>query len=286
MSALLILASTLTGLAEGIFIKRYRSKHNGGGFLFTAMICFFSMMVFVLTDRDGFVFPPMMWAYAIAAGVLYCSASFLTYIALGCGSFAMSMLILSYSLIFSIGYGLFVLHETATVWLWCGLALMMVSLYLTRASKVEGQEERGVSVKWIVCIGLSVVGSGMFSVVQRMQQIRFEDSCTNEFMIVALGFSTLTLLAIGLIKDRKDLGLVLRHGLIWTALAGGSNGATNAMSMVLYTMVPLSVLAPVRAGAKIVVSFIVSVLLFKEKFEKRQIVGVILGAAALVLLNM
>ena len=150
MPALLILATTLLGLAEGIFIKRYNSKHTKGGFIFTAMICFFSMTVFVVSDTGGFNIPPTLWIYAIIAGILYCSASFLTFVALGCGSFAMSMLILSYSLVFSIGYGLIFLDEPATLFTYIGLALIMVSLYLTKTKKkVSATEEKKISAKWV-----------------------------------------------------------------------------------------------------------------------------------------
>lgn len=285
MPALLILATTFASLAEGIFIKKYNSKHKVGGFIFTALICFFSMMTFVISDKDGFKFPSQIWIYGIIAGILYCSASFLTYMALGCGSFAISMLILSYALVFSIGYGLFFLNEPATPFTYVGVTLIMISLYLTNFKTQKGPDEKNFSFKWLICIGLSVIGSGMFSVVRRMQQIAFDDSCNNEFMIVALSFSTVTLLIIGLIKDGKHFGYILRHGVLWTLGAGASNGINNALSMLLLTMVPISVASPVQEGVKVIISFIISIALFKEKFEKHQIVGVAFGAIAIVLLN-
>ena len=285
MSAVLILAITLLSLAEGVFIKRYNTRHGKGGFLFTAMIGFFSMLVFVFKDTDGFNVPSGLWVYAVVAGLLYGSASILTYIALGCGSFAMSMLILSYALVFSIGYGLFFLNEAATVFTYLGLVLILVSLYLTKASKREENAQK-VTLKWVICIGLSVIGSGMYGVVCRMQQIAFNNSCTNEFMIITLALSTAILTAIGLKKDGKDLGYVLKYGAVWTALAGCSNGINNALSLLLNTMMPISIASPVKAGVKILFSFAISVFLFREKFEKRQIVGVALGTAALVLLNL
>jgi len=287
MAAFLILVVTCLSLAEGILIKKYNTKHGKGGFLFTGMIGFFSMLVFVCSDRNGFHAPSALWAYALIAGTLYCSASFLTYVALGCGSFAMSMLILSYSLVFSIGYGLFFLNEAATIFTYLGLALIMISLYLTKSGKKDAAEEKKkISLKWVICISLSVIGSGTFGVLCRVQQIVFDNSCTNEFMIIALGFSTSVLLLIGLIKDGKDLGYVLKYGAIWTALAGCANGINNSLSMLINTMMPISIASPVKASVKILISFLVSVFLFREKFEKRQVVGVVLGTVALVLLNL
>lgn len=284
MAALLILVSTVTHLAESLFIKHYNTKHSKGGFLFTAFVSFFSMLFFLLTDRGGFQVPRELWIYAIAAGVLYCSASFLTYVALQIGSYAMSMLILSYSIVLSIGYGIIFLKEQVTLFTCIGLALMLVSIYLVRASKKETDKKKA-SFKWVICIGIAAMGSGLFGVVQRMQQLRFDNVCTNEFMVIALSFSGCVLFLIGLKQNHKDLQYVLKNGLLWTAGAGISNGLTNAMVVFLYTLMPISLSSPIRVGVKILLSFVLSLLVFKERFEKRQIVGVLFGTAALIFLN-
>lgn len=285
MSALLIFMSNATHLAESIFIKHYNARHKRGGFVFTALVSFFSMLFFLVTDQNGFYVPSGLWVYAIIAGFLYCTASFLTYVALQVGSYAMTMLIISYSIVFSIGYGLFFLGEGATVFTAIGLGLVLLSLYLVRASRQEDQK-KGFSIVWLICVAIAAVGNGMFGVVQRMQQIQFDNTCSNEFMVISLCISTVALMIVGLIKDRKDFGYVLRHGLLWTAGAGLSNGATNAMVVYLYTLMPISLSSPIRVGVKVVMSFLVSVLLFRERFQMRQIVGVAVGAVALVFLNL
>ncbi len=286
---LLILLSSAIGLFEGIFIKKYNARHGKGGFLFTAIVSLFSMLFFILKDLtvgDGtLTFAPAILPYAIAAGIFYCSASFLTYVALGCGSFTLSMLILSYSGVFSILYGLLFLKEKLSVFAYIGLALIMISLFLTRAEKKKGAEEKKLSLTWFITIGLSFIGSGMFGVLMRMQQVRFKATLDNEFMAVALAFSALVLFVIGLIKNGKDLTYLLRHGGLYAALSGLSNGATNALSLIVTTMMAVSLASPIKAGTKILLSFLVSLLLFREKFSKRQLTGVALGTLALVLLN-
>lgn len=284
MAILLILLSNCANLAEGIFIKKYNSRHDKGGFLFTALISLFAMVFFLITDTGGLHFPPELFLYGIAAGILYCSASFLTYVALGCGSFALSTLILSYSLVFSIGYGLIFLKESADVFTYLGLGIILISLYLTRADKKEGSIS--ITPKWLVSIGLSMVGNGMFAVVSRMQQIRFEDANTNEFMIVTLGLSAAILFLLGLIKDGKHLKYTLKNGSLYAISAGLLNGACNLLGLIVNTMIPLSIAASSKAGTKIILSFILSRLIFKEKFLPRQVVGVLLGALALVFLNL
>ena len=105
-------------------------------------------------------------------------------------------------------------------------------------------------------------------------------------MIVTLAFSTVVLLIAGIIMNGKDLLYILRHGGLYASAAGISNGATNLLNMVVNAMIPISIAAPTRSGIKIVISFLISLFIFKEKLTKRQVAGVIIGAAALVLLNL
>ena len=257
MAFALIILSSCISLVEGICIKKYNSRRSEGGFAFTGLISLFAMLFFCFKNTGGFQFPSGLWGYGILAGIMYCSASFLTYLALQYGSFALSMLILSYSLVFSVGYGLIFLQEPATVYTYLGLGLVMISLYLTRGEKKES--DKSFSVKWLICIVLSAAGSGMFSVCMRMQQIRYNDACSDEFMIIALGFSAIVLLMVGFIKDRRGFKVIIKYGSFYAIGAGVSNGIANMLGLVVTMLIPISLSAPVSAGVKMVLSFIVSI---------------------------
>lgn len=280
---LLILTSTAASLVEGVVIKKYNTKHTGGGFLFTGIVSLFSMLFFVVTDKNGFDFRTGVFVYGIISGIMYCSASVYTYIALECGSFAMTMLILSYTILFSIVYGIAFLGEKATAFTYIGFALLMLSIYFMNGKNVG---KRKVTAKWIAAMLISFVGCGGYGIIQRMQQIHYNDACTNEYMIVTLGFSAIVLIVIGAVRERGGIGAFIKIGGLYAAGAGVSNGATNFFALVLNTLIPISIAAPMRSGAKIVISFLVSVLIFRERFEKRQLAGLILGALALIFLNL
>ncbi len=289
---LLMLLTSVTSLAEGILIKKYNQKHSKGGFIFTAFVSLFSMLFFlfsdIFTDPNGLSFNLEFLPYAILAGVLYCAASLTTYLALQYGSFAITMLILSYSLVISILYGLFFLNNPASVFTYIGFAVIAVSIFLVRGKAPEGTKKK-FSVKWLVCMIISVLGSGFLSVVIKFQQDKFHDAYNNEFMVICLAFSALTLFIVGFVKDGGDCIYILKKGTPYAALAGIANGATNLLGILINSDlfdIPFAITVPTRAAMKTVVSFLVSFFLFHEKFEKRQIVGVIFGAAAVVLLNL
>lgn len=284
MGILITLLSNGTHLIESMLIKKYDSKHSGGGFFFTAIVSFFSMMFFVLTSLGKLNFSSDVLIYGLIAGVFYCSASFLTYVSYSIGSFALTSLILSYSILVSIAYGIFALKEDVGIFMAIGLALLMISFFLSRKKSSAG--DKRFSTKWLICILASALLAGLFGVVKRIQQIEFDKAYDNEFMIIALAFSTIIMVTAGIVTG----GLKTFHpsGILYAMGAGFSNGATNLIGLLAtgFFAIPISLYSPLSAGVKIILSFIISGVVYKEKFLKRQIVGVILGTAALVLLNL
>ena len=287
MPFIVIILSQIIAQFEGIFIKKYNTKHDKGGMIFTAIISVFSMIFFLLmdiiTDKNGLQFNAPLIIYGVFAGIAFCLASFLTYIALGCGSFVLSRLILSYGVLITVAHGLF-LREPITVWGWIGIALIVASLYFVKGDSEDGKVT--ISTKWIVTIGLSVLFAGIFGILQRQQQIQFSHQYDNEFMVITLAVSGLSLFVVGLIKDGKDLKYILKNGSLYSIGAGFSNGATNLLQLFAYTLLPMSLVAPMSSGSSIIISFMISKLIFKEKFSKLQYIGVILGGVALVLFNL
>lgn len=289
MGYVCILLSVCASLTEGLLIKSYNKKHEKGGFIFTAIIAFFSMLFFLFSDlimdKTGLNFSITIILYALLAGIAYCAASIFTFFALKNGSYALTMLILSYSLVFTTAYGIIFLKERATWLTYIGFLLIAISLFFVRGEKSEEHGKESRVFLWLLFVLLSVFCAGMFGVIQRMQQIRFEDKATNEFMIIALSCAGLISFGVGLFTDKKDCLQILKQGFLYAGTAGVANGATNMLNMIVYMMLPISIASPTNAGIKIIVSFLLSCLAFKEKFLKRQVVGVVLGGVAVVLLN-
>ena len=129
----LITLSAATHLAEGVFIKEYNQRNENGGFVFTSLVSLFAMLFFlfydIIADKGGLTFLPEMIPYAVISGILYCSASFLCYVALQIGSFAISLLIVSYSLVFPTLYGIIFCGDPTTVFSYVGFAAIAISLF-------------------------------------------------------------------------------------------------------------------------------------------------------------
>jgi drug/metabolite transporter (DMT)-like permease len=167
--------------------------------------------------------------------------------------------------------------------------MMAVSIFFTQTKDGAKEEKRSgekTSPVWIVSVALSVIGSGLFAVMQKLQQVKFNQSCDSEFMVITLGFSAVSLLIIGTVKNARVALTTLRRGGGYALIAGVSNGATNLLNLTVNAMLPISIAAPSRSGVVIVMSFIISLLVFRERLSARQIIGVAIGMAALIILNL
>lgn len=272
---------------EGVFTKKYGERNTRGGFVFSSMISFFSMLFFLfwdlIVDPRGLQFERSLIWLGLISGVCFALASITMYWVLRHGPYGLCSLFSSYSVLITITHGL-IIGESLSVLSWCGIVLICVSLFLLMAQKPSDKKLK-ISVKWLVVLVFSVLCAALFGILQRQQQFNFSGAYNNEFMVITLGVSALLLFVVGVIKDGKYLKSVFKDGFFFAACSGISNGMTNFLTLLIYTLVPISFAAPVKTGIGIVISFVIAGLIFKEKYTKRQYIGVALGCIALVLFN-
>lgn len=284
MGYFLILLFSFFNLGEGILVKNYAKKHGSGGMLMNAIIALFSFCFFLISDEGGFNAPYEMIPLAIFNSLLYATGFYLTYVAYQCGSFGLTRLISSFSLLLPIFYGIFFLKEEATVLTYTGIALIFFAMILINYQKNDDTQKQQISLKWLTCVLISTIANGFISILTRYQQIKFNNSCSNEFLSISLGGAFIFLLVIGVISERKNLAYIARHGLLCGATCGLLNGAKNLTTVFIYLYLPLSVISPMQTGAGIILTFLTAFIIYRERYTPRQLVGVALGASAVILL--
>ena len=283
MGYLLIIVYTLLNLGESVFVRTYAKKHGSGGMLMNAIVALFATLFFVVTDADGFHAPAEMIPLAILNAFLFGAGFYCTFVAYKCGPYGLTRLIGNFSLIFTIFYGIFFLNEQPKIATYIGIVMIFAAMVLINYKK-KGEDEMGISLKWFILVMISMVANGFIGVFTRMQQIRFNDTCSSEFQIISIGGSFVLLAIIGLILDRDKLPYFLKHGSIYGVGAGIFNGAKNFLTLVIYTLLPLSIVSPMKTGLGMLATFALALCIYKEKYAKKQIIGVILGVVAVILL--
>ena len=290
---LLILVFTVLQLGESMVVKAYAKRFGSGGMLMNAIIALFAALFFLISDlvkpeTRGFYVPAQMLPLALINCCLFAAGFYFAFLAFKIGPYGLTRLISSFSLLFSIFYGIFFLHEPTTAMTYIGIAMVLVAMILINLESIKEAngkgEENGVSLKWLIFLLISVFSNGFIAILTKMQQIRFENACSNEFQLISIGGSFLLLAVIGLILDRDKLARFLKHGVLYGIGAGIANGAKNFLTLVIYMLLPLSVVSPMKTGLGMLATFALALFVYKEKYSKKQIVGVILGVAAVLLL--
>lgn len=282
---LLIILFTVLNLGESIAVKAYAKRHQSGGMIMNAIIALFAALFFLITDKNGLYFPKEMIPLAVINAFLFAFGFYFTFLAFKVGPYGLTRLISNLSLMFGIFYGIFFLHEETTALTYIGIALIVVAVFLLNCGgKKKDGEEGGISLKWFIFVMISVFSNGFIAILTKMQQIKFDNACSNEFQMISIGGSFLLLGILGLIIDRKNLGYILKHGTLYGAVSGLFNGAKNLTLIAVYLFLPLSTVAPMKTGLSIVAAFLLSVLFYKEKYTLLQKIGVITCAAAVIIL--
>lgn len=288
MGYLLLILKAFSHQAETMIVRRYGQKHQVGGMFFNAVICLFSLVFFMATDKGGFYFPKALWTYGLISCAMFASGFYFMYAALKIGSFALTKLLSSFSGVITISYGIVILREHANWLTYVALALIFTSVFLMNFGKRDKSSEenkKAFSLKWLIYVVIVFVANGLIGVLQKEQQLAFGGRCDNEFMIISLAGAFLALMIFGLFLERERLGYIIKHGTLYGMGAGLLNGASNFTGILMFLYLPVSLSTPLVTGIGIILSFAISVLIYKESFNKMQIASALVGMVALVLLN-
>ena len=105
-------------------------------------------------------------------------------------------------------------------------------------------------------------------------------------MIGALIITSLILLPISLYTEKGKIKPSVKKGWFWAAACGIANGIVNLLVMILGGKLPVSLLFPVISAGGIILSATISILFYKEKLTKTQLIGVAIGVISIVFLNL
>ncbi len=287
MLTILLTVADVIGISlQNVLKKGYDNRSSSPGvFYFGAVMSVSAMLVFLVSGIGTLRFLPEVLPYSIVFAVSYFAAMMGQFLALRYGPLSLTTLIASYSLLLPTLYGLIFLHDDISPLFFPGLALLILSLLLIYLKRNREKTNTSVSWKWIVFLIIGFVGNGMCSIVQKMQQISMEGQFKNELMIYALLLITVLMLLSGRILERGQFRTTLREGWKFAVPCGLCNGIVNLLTMVLAGMMAASVEFPILSAGSLLVTFLFSVCLYREKLSLRQWIGAATGVASIILLS-
>jgi drug/metabolite transporter (DMT)-like permease len=256
-----------------------------------------SMLYSVLTPASAAVTWLILWIsdfsfdirvlpYAMLYGVCYTLFTVGMLEALKVGSTSLTALIKQIALV-GVSFWGFIFWDTPfTLTGGIGIVLIIASLSLCLLTKEEKKEEHNLP-KWILFALMITLGNAGCSITQRYQQDAFNYEHKNMLMFFGVLFSAMFCLLLSLRENKSSWKSALKHTWMFPAIAGGSSAVCNVfiLLMVKNKFSPV-ILYPGIAVGGLMLTVIISLVFFGEKLRPMQIAGLIVGAVALVLLNL
>ena len=225
--------------------------------------------------------------------------------ALSLGNMAIVSMLASFSLIIPCIFGLVFLEERLSPPGIAGIALLCLALLLLGIGRGGGGRLSGIC--WLYSI-LTLIGNGISSVIQKLQQTRYPGEYRIEFMLISGTFAFLIFLVLSSITkprskvklkldptaklsegngnaDKTGASTFVMFPFTLGGLAGICNCIANYSILFLASSENASVMFPIISAGNTIGAWLVSRLVFKEKLTAVQLISVTLGALSVILLK-
>ncbi len=189
--------------------------------------------------------------------------------------------------------GIFLFDEPMSVLQWVGLVVFILSIYFLSAKKVKS--EKAFSVKTFIMLILSLLSNGLVMVVQKYFAILIPDGNVSLYSALTFGLNALILytgMGICLLNKKKaspseavkvePLSTTL---LIYGALLAIALFAINILVTYMASTMPSVILFTVSSAISIMITCLVGTIIFKENLTVKNIIGLVLGFVAIVMVN-
>ena len=192
--------------------------------------------------------------------------------------------------------GIFLFSEPMTLWQWIGLCAFIVSVYLLSTKPQSTGQTKKLSVKTLCLLLLNCLANGLLMVVQKYFGLLVPNGNTAMYSFLTF-FLNGIILAVSMLfltvfskKDPEGNRLAKLEKLPTPLLTYGAALALsivtiNVLVVTMSKTVPSVVLFPVSSCITIMITTAIGFFIFKEKLSLKNIFGLILGIASIVIVN-
>lgn len=279
---LLVMQIVLLSL-ENVFFKQYslRTKKTNL-FLYSTILSITAMLFFLILSKFHLDFKFELLPYSVVFAIFIALTPVFQIYAVMNGSMAITSLAMSYSLIIPTIHGVVFLNEDIGINAYIGFVLLLTSIFMLNAKKEDNIK---ISIKWLISVFMVFAGNGLSSVVIKMQQLEFNENYKNEFMIITFLVAAILSFMMAIFK-KDNLKQELKECFKWAVCNGTANGGVNLLTLILTGLIPSAILFPSVSAGGIALTFVIAVLIYKERLSKVQLIGYMLGIASVILLNL
>ena len=221
---------------------------------------------------------------ALGYAVIVFSLQSLSIVAMRTGEMSLTSLIILYGMIIPSLAGPIFWSEPFGILQGVGIVAMIVSLWLL-SDKTDGKNK--ITKKWIIIVALCFLLSGFAGVMEKIHQSTSAKAEKTSFILCAclcmLVFSLSGVLAV---RKKSQNEVNIKKLSLLGSSSGVIVGLYSSVNLTLAGALNSMIYYPVANGGALLLTVVVSFLVFKEKLSKSKIIGFIIGLLAIVTLSL
>jgi drug/metabolite transporter (DMT)-like permease len=278
---LIILASVTQSVTTKLFNQK--CSHSA---VFNAIKSCTALVLFALIAAFDFTFHLPTVLFGVLYGVSLCVSMCAGYQSLCRGPMALTSMLVSFSVIIPLIWGITVGNETLKILQYPAIVFLFLAIILTNADKIKVKKDTQTNYwLWLLFVGITFACNGICSILQKQHQTLYPKAYSREFMLFAMLLCSGVFLISAFRKiSPKEVKEI--KGKRYGILSGLANGSANFLTLVLAGMENASVLFPIISAGTLLAALLCGKLIFKEKLKANHYAALAAGIVAVVLLKL
>lgn len=282
-----VAAFAANGTSTRVFQLNYQ-KNKSDITLYQALFCFAASLCFLIVNKGLPVIDVPILVFGMAFGIFFCLMIIFSAECYECGPMSLTGIITNMSMIIPLIYSCAVYGESITPMQAVGIIFMIATIILAGIGKSD--QKYGASRKWIVMVIIAFIANGLIAIFQKQYGISDPKGQINSFMLIA--YCTSSILFTLYYFTQRRLHIKTETPVQWLPLgilsliSGIASFGGNGIATYLSNRVQASILYPCVNGGLCILLAAISFLVFKEKISKSKVFSIIIGLAAIVVLNL
>lgn len=254
--------------------------------LYSLMVSAAAAVSWLVIWAADFSFDIRVLPYSALYGLMYVCFTVGMLGAIKNGSTSLTALVKQVALVGISFWGYFFWDTKFTSLSAIGIMVLLISLALCLLVKEKKTADYHLG-KWLFCALMITVGNAGCGILQRYQQMHFAYQHKNMLMVFGYLFATFFCFLLSLKEDKENWKQAAKSSWMFAVMAGSGSAFSNVfMLLLVQCRMSAVILYPGVAVGGLILTTLVAFFGFREKLRPQQWVGLVFGAAALVLLNL
>ena len=276
---ILLAASILLETAKNIFSNSFSKKaliNETDIYKFNTFLYIGSFFVLSLFKGKGYSLFTIITSLLFSISIWLNQYFFLK--ALKIGGMGFTTFLQGTSLIIPIIYGVFIWKESISL-----LQISMLLLLIIGMAFALNIKSEKLNKKWIIYSLAAMFFMGVIGIIQSTHQISSHANELVSFLRISFLFTIIINFFGWQIKEKKVSSSfkIKNNSLVYSVLSGVFIGFVHIINLYLAGTMRKIIFFPIINGGLIFVTLICDLIFFKEKLDKKQWIGIIIGTIAL-----